>query len=180
MATCTVTYSPEVARRAARAYFWRKFATLFGASYLASIPVMIGAIAFIYYMQGANWFVGAFGLLLFFNVLMQWGYYFTLPRALAKRLVDPLLCTAEITTSADGVRIVIGPNASLLKWARFRRIWLYDDFVILAMNPPLQMGFTYIPTAGMSTEVRRDLEAAAQGNAHLIRVDGDDGIRLKS
>jgi hypothetical protein len=180
MATCTVTYSPEVARCAARTYFWRKFGTLFGASYLASVPLVIGAIAFIYYMQGANWFVGAFGLLLFFNMLMQWSYYFTLPRALAKRLTDPALRTAEITTSADGVRIVIGPNASLLKWARFKRIWLYDDFVILAMNPPLQMGFTYIPTAGMSTEVHRDLEAASQGNAHLIPPDGDAAIQLKS
>ena len=180
MAACTVTYSPEVARRAARTYFWRKFGTLFGASYLASVSVMTGAIVFIYYMQGANWFVGAFGLLLFFNVLMQWGYYFTLPRALAKRLADPALRTAEITTSSDGVRIVIGPNASLLKWARLKRIWLYDDFVILAINPPLQMRFTYIPTAGMSTEVRRDLEAASQGNAHLIQADGDDAIQLKS
>ena len=126
---------------------------------------MIGAVAFIYYMQGANWFVGAFGLVIFFNVLMQWGYYFTLPRALAKRLSDPALRTAAITTSADGVRIVIGPNASLLKWARYKRIWLYDDFVILAVNPPLGMGFTYLPTAGMSPEVRRDLEAASQGKA---------------
>ena len=126
---------------------------------------MIGAVAFIYYMQGANWFVGAFGLVIFFNVLMQWGYYFTLPRALAKRLADPALRTAAITTSADEVRIVIGPNASLLKWARFKRIWLYDDFVILAVNPPLGMGFTYLPTAGMSPEVRRDLEAASQGKA---------------
>ena len=111
---------------------------------------------------------------------MQWGYYFSLPRALAKRLDDPVLRTAEITTSSDGVRIVIGPNASLLKWARLKRIWLYDDFVILAINPPLQMRFTYIPTAGMSTEVRRDLEAASQSNAHLIQGDGDDAIELKS
>jgi len=180
MTTCTVTYSPEVARRAARTYFWRKFKTPFGVSYLASVPVMIGAVAFIYYMQGANWFVGAFGLLIFFNLLMQWGYYFSLPRALARRLADPALRTAEVTTSPEGVRIVIGPNASLLKWARFKRIWLYDDFVILAVNPPLQMGFTYLPTAGMSTEVRRDLEAASQGNAYLIRAESDDAIQLKS
>ncbi len=172
MATCAVTYSPEVARRAVRTYFWRKFGTPFGVSYLVSVPVTIGAIAFTYYMQGPNWFVGGFGFMLAFNLLMQWLYYFNLPRAFAKRLADPALRTAEITTSADGVRIVIGPNASLLKWARFKRIWLYDDFVILAMNPPLQMGFTYIPTAGMSTEVRRDFEAAGQGNAHLIRADG--------
>ncbi len=165
MATCTLTYAPEVARRAARTYFWRKFKTPFGALYLASIPLMIGAIAFIYYMQGPNWFVGAFGLFLFFNLLMQWAYYFTLPKALAKRLVDPATRTAEVTTSPEGVRIVIGPNASLLTGARFKRIWLYDDFVILAVNSPLQMGFTYLPTAGMTPEVRRDLEAASQGKA---------------
>jgi hypothetical protein len=165
MATCTVTYSPEVARRAARTYFWRKFKTLFGALYLASVPLMIGAIAFIYHMQGANWFVGAFGLLLFFNLLMEWTYYFSLPRALARRLADPANRTAEVTTSADGVRIAIGPNASLLKWARFKHVWLYDDFVILAVMPPLMTGFVYLPTAGMTPEVRRDLESASQGKA---------------
>src|SRR5262249_36963543 len=113
MATCTVTYTPDVARRAARTYFWRKFKTPFGASYFLSVPVMIGAVAFIYYVQGANWFVGAFGLLIFFNLLMQWAYYFSLPKALARRLADPANRTAEVRTSAEGVRIAIGPNASL-------------------------------------------------------------------
>jgi len=163
MATCTVTYTPEVARHAARAYFWRKFKTPLGVLYLASIPFLIGAVAFIYYMQGANWFVGAFGLLLFSNLLMQWFYYFKLPQALARRLVDPANRTAEVTTSEDGIRVAIGPNASLLKWTMFKRIWLYDDFAILAVNPPLAMRFTYLPTEGMTPEVRRDLEAASQG-----------------
>jgi hypothetical protein len=165
MVTCTVQYSADVAVRAIRTYFWRKFRTPFGAFYLGSYPLIIGMIAFTYYMQGANWFVGAFGSLVFFNLLMQWSNWFTLPRAIAKRLTDPANRTAEVTTSAEGIRIAIGQAASFVKWAMIKYIWFYDDFVILALKPPLLMRSIHLPTAGMTPELRRDLAAASQGEA---------------
>jgi hypothetical protein len=162
VATCTVQYSADVARRAGRAYFWRKFRTPFGALYLVSVPLVLSAILFIYYTEGANWFAGAFGLLLFFNLLMQWASYSSFPKALARLAANQ---TAEVATSADGVRLTIGPNSSLLKWASFKRIWLYEDFIILAVNPPFVMRFTYVPTAGMTQEVRSDFERASRREA---------------
>jgi hypothetical protein len=67
-----------------------------------------------------------------------------------------------VETSSKGIRVLSGPNSALLTWERFKHIWLYDDFVILAVRPPL-MRFTFLPTDGMTLEVRRDLEAASEG-----------------
>jgi hypothetical protein len=103
------------------------------------------------------------GLSAFFNALFQFGYVFVLPNGFAHRLSDPENRTAEIETSADGVRVVIGRNAAFLNWKLYKHIWIYPDFVILTMSPFL-LRFIIIPAAGMTSEVRRDLEAASQGN----------------
>lgn len=162
MATCTVTWSANVARRAIRKYFWRRFMTPFGLLYLASFPLLIGGIWVVYSMAGANWFVGAFGLVLVMNVIIQGTYYFVLPRAYVKRLSDPARQTAEVETSADGIRVAMGRSAAFRKWSAFKYVWIYDDFVILAKGW-LSMGFVFIPTQGISPEVRGDLEAASEG-----------------
>jgi hypothetical protein len=164
VASCTVTYSAEVARRAARKYFWRRYKTPLGLSFLFSIPLMTGFIFFVYKTDGANWFVGAFGLLIVMNIIIQGSYYFSLPKAFARRLSDPSLRTAELETLPIGIRVTSGLNSSLLKWERFKHIWFYPDFVILAVRPPLMMGFTFLPTDGMTVDVRRDIEAASAGN----------------
>jgi hypothetical protein len=96
------------------------------------------------------------------NLLFQGAIYFSMPKAFARRLQDPVNRTAEVETSAEGVRIASGPNAALLTWARFKHIWMYDDFVILAVKPAISR-FTFLPTSGMSPEMRRDLQAASEG-----------------
>ena len=115
--TCSLEYSADVARHAVRAYFWRRFKTLYGALYLGSFPILIGAIWVAYSLNGPDWFVGAFGLLLMMNLIIQSTYYFSAPRASARRLSDPTNRTAEVESSAEGVRIVFGRNAALLKWS---------------------------------------------------------------
>jgi hypothetical protein len=168
MATCTLTYSTEVARRAFRTYFWKRFSTPLGLFYLFSFPLIIGAVWFAYSFDGANWFVGAFGLAILMNLSLQGIYYyacyFAFPKAFARRLSDPMARTAEVETSLEGIRILSGPNAALLTWARFKYIWLYDDFVLMAAKPPMFPVF-FIPTNGMTPEVHRDLEAAGQGRS---------------
>ena len=162
MATCTLTYSADVAHRAVRTYFWRRFKTPLGVSFLFSIPLMAAMIWLVYSIDGANWFVGAFGLLIVMNIFIHVSYYYSLPKAFIKRLSDPSLRTADVETSSKGIRVLSRPNSALLTWERFKHIWLYDDFVILAVRPPL-MRFTFLPTDGMTLEVRRDLEAASEG-----------------
>lgn len=75
MANCTVTYSIEVARRAVRTYFWRRFKTPLGLGFLFFIPLMAGLICFVYLTEGDNWIVGAIGLLIALNILIQGTVY---------------------------------------------------------------------------------------------------------
>jgi len=125
---------------------------------------MAGLICFVYLTEGANWIVGAIGLLIAMNILIQGTVYFSFPKAFSRRLSDPLLRTAELETSPTGIRVTSGGNSTLLPWKKFKHIWLYQDFVILAVRPPLIAGFTFLPTDGMTDHVRRDLEAASAGN----------------
>jgi hypothetical protein len=162
MATCTVRYSPDIARRAARTYFWRRFKTPLGVSFLLAFPIMAAMLWYMYSLAGANWGIGAFGLLFFVNLIIESSYYVFLPSAFARRLSDPAMRTSEVEISSKAMRVVTGPNATLLTWQKYRHIWLYDDFVLLAMKPPFML-FTYLPTAGMTPEVRRDLQAASEG-----------------
>jgi hypothetical protein len=161
VATSTLTYSADVVRRATRTFFRRRLGTLFGAQYLGSFPLMGGFAWYAYSIAGANWVVGAIGLLLIVNLMIQINYYVLFPRAFAKRLSDPAARTIEVETSPDGMRIVSGPNATLVTWARYKHIWIYKEFIILARSPPL-VPFTIIPAEGMTPEVRRDLEAASR------------------
>ena len=106
-------------------------------------------------------------MLIVMNIILQGSYYFSLPKAFARRLSDPSLRTAELETLPNGIRVTSGLNSSLLKWGRFKHIWFYPDFVILAVRPPLMMGFTFLPTEGMTVDVRRDIEAASVGNLRV-------------
>jgi hypothetical protein len=163
MATCTVNYSEDVVRRAVRAYFWRRFKTPLGLVFLSSFVAIAGFIWIVYSIHGANWMIGAFGSIICLYFVIEAFYYFSLPKAAAKRVSEPNYRTAQVETSRKGIRVVRGPNALLLRWDRYKHIWLYDDFVLLAVLPPLMIPFMYLPTDGMSPDVRRDLEAAKVG-----------------
>jgi hypothetical protein len=162
MARCIVTYSTEVAGAAHRAYFWARIRTPLGVAYIASFFVTVGLFWFFFAEEPVIWIVGAIGLTFPIYLVLQGWYFVQSPKAFAKRLVDPTKRSAEIETSAEGVRILFDGNARLLKWETYKHIWLYSDFVILSISPAL-MGFVFIPTNGMTAEVRRDLEAASKG-----------------
>ena len=164
MASCTVTSSPDIARRAAKTFFWRKFRTPVGVLFALSPPIVLAFSVFLYFYEGANWAVGAFGTLFTFNVIIQASYYFTLPRALAKRLSDPAKRSISVETSREGVRLSYGPNAALLPWKRYKFVWLYPDFIILSVQPAFS-AFVIVPTDGMTSDVHRAFEAAARGEA---------------
>ena len=110
------------------------------------------------------WIVSIIGFIYAANWVIQLGYFLWWPKAFAKRLVDPSKRTAEIETSAEGVKILFDGNTRVLNWKFYKHIWLYHDFVILSMSPAL-MAFVFIPTNGMTAEVRRDLETASKGGA---------------
>jgi hypothetical protein len=161
VAKCTVTYSSEVARAAIRAYFWARIRSPLGVAYIMSCML---AIIFIWFLLSQNypiWIVSIIGLMYATYWVLQLSYFLWWPRAFAKRLVDPTKRTAEVDTSADGVKILFSGSASLLKWKTYKHIWLYNDFVVLSLSPVL-MGFVFIPTNGMNAEVLRDLEAASK------------------
>lgn len=152
MSTCTVTYSPDVVKRAVRTYFWRRFVTPWGLLYLLSFPPLIGAICWVYYMQGANWFVGAFGALVAMNLMIQSTYYFLLPKAYAKGVAKMENQNAKIEVSGDGLRISSNRSASFRKWTAFKYVWPYKDFIILVISA-MSIRFVFLPTDGMSDEV---------------------------
>jgi hypothetical protein len=158
MAVCTVIYSAEVARRAGRTFFWKKFGTPFGILYAISLPLMLIFLIFVYHNVGTNWIFGAFGVLFVGNVYIQALTYFAVPRTMARLAAK--LSTAEIETSDKGFKASIGPNVSFVEWNRFRYVWSYPDFVILVLKPALLFRFAYLPALGMSLEVRKDFEAA--------------------
>jgi hypothetical protein len=161
MARCTVTYSTELARAAIRAYYWARIKSAVGVAYIGCCVL---AAVFIWFLLSEGypvWIVSIIGLLYAAYWVIQLGYLLWWPKAYAKRLADPTKRTAEIETSAGGVRILFGGNARILEWKTYKHIWSYSDFVILSISPAL-MAFAFIPTNGMTEEVRRDLEGASK------------------
>ena len=123
------------------------------------------ALVFIWFLLSEGypvWIVSIIGFIYAANWVIQLGYFLWWPKAFAKRLVDPSKCSAEVETSAEGVKILFDGSARLLKWKVYKHIWLYRDFVILSMSRAL-MAFVFIPANGMTAEVRRDLETASKG-----------------
>lgn len=159
--TCAVTYSPDVVKRAVGTYLWRRFVTPWGLFYLVSFPLLIGAIFWTYYLLGPNWFVGAFGAILVMNVMIQSAYYFVLPKAYSKGFTEPGNRNGEIEVSADGIRVAINRNASFRKWTSFKYVWIYKDFIILALSA-MSVRFMFLPRDGMTDEVYEKLLEATR------------------
>lgn len=163
MTTSTLTYSEPLVRRAVRRYFWRKFASLIGALFLLSLVLMTAAVGFVWSTAGANWFVGMIGFVLYMNVLFQAMGYFLVPRVFARAALNPATRTAEVETSAQGIRITRGGNTTTSPWSNFTKIWLYDDCVLLVRKPSLSlMQFVVLPGDGMDSQMRLELLAASQ------------------
>ena len=97
MALCTITYSPSVAERAARRFFWRKWRTPFGIVFLSAFVICsVGLIAWIRWI-GLDWFAGMLGTLLAMNLMIQWARYSQIPKALARFATERK--TAELETT---------------------------------------------------------------------------------
>ena len=104
-----------------------------------------------------------FGLVLYMNVLFQVMGYFVVPRIFARAAQNPATRIAEVETSAHGIRISRGGNTVTTPWFNFTKIWLYDDFVVLARKPAFSlMQFVVLPSDGMDPQMRLDLLAASQ------------------
>ena len=161
MPSCAITYSPDVAVEAARAFFWRKFRTKFGALYLASIVLIPGfMIAYAHYV-GFDWLVGMLGTILAFNVILQLASYFAVPRALARLALVRARERADIEATAEWLKVASGQSINTFPWSTFKHVWVYDDFMLLVLGEPLANRFVHVPTAGMSNEVPSEFKAAA-------------------
>jgi hypothetical protein len=154
LASCTIIYSPDVARRAGRIFFWRKWTTKFGLLFLSSLVIMTVTLAIWVTWVDPDWFVGAFGMLLALNLILLGTSYFAIPRALARIASDPSRNTATIETTDDGVKISLAENVVFLTWKEISFIWVYDDFVLLVLGKMTVSRFIHIPTKGMTAEVQ--------------------------
>lgn len=159
MASCSIEYSPEVAERAARQFFWRKWRTPFGMLFFSSL-IIVGAalIAWVCWV-GPDWFAGMLGTLLVANLIIQWGWYSRFPKALARSVTERK--AAELETTNEGMRLSFGQNTNFTPWSKFFTIWIYDEFILLRLGKS-QLGslFIHIPTRGMTPEVRSAFEGA--------------------
>jgi hypothetical protein len=159
--SCAITYSPDVAVQAARAFFWRKFRTKFGAVYLASFVLIAGFMMVYAQYFGFDWLVGMLGTILAFNVILQLASYFAVPRAMARLASDRARDGADVEATAEWLKVASGQRINTFPWSTFKHVWVYDDFMLLVLGEPLANRFFHVPTAGMSNEIRSEFEAAA-------------------
>lgn len=159
MASCSIEYSPEVAERAARQFFWRKWRTPFGILLISSIVIISAVLIVWMYKFGADWFVGMLGTLLALNLIMQWAWYSRLPKALARSVAERK--NVELETTDEGICLSSARNTNFTPWSKFSAIWIYDEFVLLRVSKnSLGSLFIHIPAQGMTPEVRAAFEGA--------------------
>lgn len=157
MASCSIEYSPEVAERAARQFFWRKWRTPFGILLLSSFVILSVVLIVWVYKVGADWFVGMLGTILAANLIIQWSLYSRFPKALARSAAD--LKSVELETSDEGIRLSSARSANFIPWSKFSAIWIYDEFLLLRWGKsPTGSRFIHIPAQGMTPEVRAAFE----------------------
>jgi hypothetical protein len=139
-ASCTVITSPEVAFRAGRAFFWRKWRTKWGAVLLGAILINLATlIGVIVWMGPDNWLVGS-----------------------------ATKTTSEIEVTADGITVRSGRNTRYLPWKVFSCIWIYEDFILLPLDKVLLNRFVWLPTSGMTPEVLAAFRTAPASESFRI------------
>ena len=154
LASCTVVTSPEVAFRAGRTFFWRKWRTKSGALLLGAILINIATLTGVMVWIGPdNWLVGVMSAILFLNAVLQGGYFFSLPRALRRAALRAPMNISEIEVTDDGLTVRSGRSTNHLPWKVFSFIWIYEDFVLLPLGKVVLNRFVWIPTSGMTAEV---------------------------
>ena len=158
MAECVLNYSEATAREAARFFCWRRYLTKRGISYLGAIVVLIGALIYAYQLFGPDWRVGFIGTLLGLTVVVQVTSFFALPRAMSRRIASLGSHEGRLTTRDDGFSLSLGGNVSNIPWSEIRYLWSRENFIVLEFS---LFSMLYLPTDGMSADVRADLERRA-------------------
>ena len=159
MPTCMVTASPEIARRAGRAFWIRKWRTGFGVFSLGAIACVIATIIWMVALFGpARAPLGVPATILAMMIVLESGWLFGVPRALARAASGGK--TSEVNVEDDGITVKSGRNTQFLPWKVFSAVWIYDSFVILPVGRFVVSRFIWIPRAGMSSEVLEALEPA--------------------
>ncbi len=171
LASCTVEASPAVALRAGRAFFPRKWRTKFGlitpGAIAIDIAVLIGVLT---WMGPDNMLVGMLATILMLMAVTESASFFTIPRTLATVARRTPQNTSEIEVTEEGLTVRSGKNTHFLPWKVFSSVWIYDDFIILPIGEFVLNRFLWVPTAGMTAEVRAAFKAAcdrlATGSYH--------------
>lgn len=154
-----VTASPEVARRAGRTFWLRKWRTGFGLFVLGGIACVIATIIWLIALFGPERApLGVPAILLVMMLGLESTLLFGLPRSLARAARGGK--SSEVSVEDDGITIKSGRNTQFLPWKVFSGIWIYDRFVILPVGRFAMSRFIWIPREGMSPEVLEGLESA--------------------
>jgi len=154
LASCTVAASPEIAFRAGRAFFWRKWRTKFGLLLLGAIVINTAMlVGVIYWIGPDNWLVGVVSAILLLNVAIQSAYFVSVPRVLRRSVLRALQPTSEIEANDDGITVRSGKNTNYLPWKVFAFVWIYEDFILLPLGKVALNRFIWVPRSGMTPEV---------------------------
>jgi hypothetical protein len=161
LASCTVSASPAVALRAGRAFFLRKWRTKFGLITLGAvvidIAVLIGVLSWI---GPDHILVGMLATILMLMGLVQSASFFTIPHTLARVTERAPQSTSEIEVTEEGLTVRSGKNTNFLPWQVFSSVWIYDEFILLPIGKFILSRFVWVPTAGMTADVRTAFKAA--------------------
>lgn len=158
MAESNLIFSAEAARDAARYFLLRRYRTKLGLMFIGSIVLFAIAIPLWGHYFGANWFVGFLGTVLGMNLIIHATAFYSMPRALAKRVTSFKSLVGHVTTSEDGITLSVDGNVAKLAWSRIRYIWCQSDFIILGLSL-FQM--IHLPTRELSDGVQEELERRA-------------------
>jgi hypothetical protein len=150
MAAYPLKYTRQVARRAAAAYYWKRFTMPFWRLWLSGIAGGVAIIAFWPRDDFGRYLIGAVGFLTVVSAALVVTRYTALQRQ-ADTLPDRFEANpATVSVSTEGLRLTQGENAATYPWSNIERIWPGDGFVVLAFNPFI---FVHVPTEGLPLAV---------------------------
>jgi hypothetical protein len=104
--------------------------------------------------------VGMLATILMLMAVTQSASFFTIPRTLARVAGRTPQNTSEIDVTEEGLTVRSGKNTNFLPWKVFSSVWIYDDFIVLPIGKDVLNRFFWVPTAGMTADVRVAFKAA--------------------
>jgi hypothetical protein len=107
-----------------------------------------------------NMLVGMLATVLTSMAVIQSASFFTIPRTLARVAGRATQSTSEIEVTEEGLTVRSGKSTNVLPWKVFSSVWIYDDFIVLPIGKFALNRFVWVPSAGMTADVRAALKAA--------------------